>query len=158
MPVVFESSVPEFLAKYGAELESHAAEHSLILSLCQMAQQKAQRGESFEIHIATLLDDDGFVCAAVQTPPHNIVLSRARHTEVQPLVDALIEKKMNFPGIVGPSDVAASFINLWSEKTGELPVEYMDQVIYALSTVQMPPPVEGKLRWAKQSEVDIATK
>lgn len=156
MPVVFESSVPEFLAQHGAALEHHAAEHSLILSLCQMAQQKAARKEDFDIRIVTLLDDEGFVCAAVQTKPHNLVLSRARHTEVGPLVDALAETGASPPGVVGPSDVAASFITLWTEKTGQAPVEYMDQIIYALTAVQMPPPVEGRLRWARQDEADIA--
>lgn len=158
MPVDFEASVEDFLAKHGALLSQHAAEHSLILSLCQMAQQKAAGGERFDIRIATLLDDEGFVCAAVQTPPHNIVLSRARHTEVAPLVEALAEKKFSFPGIVGPSDIAGAFTTLWTEKTGEAPHEYMDQVIYALETVLMPAPVPGRLRWAKPSEADIAAR
>ncbi len=149
MPVVFDTDAKEFLKKHGQTLQRREAEHNLILSLCQMAIAK---GRDSNIRMATLLDDEGFVLAAVQTPPHNIVLSHGDANALQPLVDAVKDAGWTFPGIVGPSDVSASFQTLWTEKTGEAPIEYMDQIIYSLVNVQMPPAIDGQLRWAKPDE------
>lgn len=155
MHIAFENNPKSFLEKYGSYLEKNEAEHNLILSLCQMAEQRLSRGEKCDIRFATLSNDDGIVMATVQTPPSNIVLSRATLPEIDQLAETLASHNYAFPGIVGPSDVAASFANKWMEKTGQKSVEYMDQIIYSLTKVIFPSPIEGHLRPAKEGEENI---
>ncbi|MDE1151709.1 MAG: GNAT family N-acetyltransferase [Micavibrio sp.] len=155
MQVDVSTNAEEFLARHGAELEKRLAEHNLMLALCQSAAARAAKGENSGIRILTLNDDDGLVVAAVQTAPHNLVLSHASMPEVEPLADALVDHNFILPGIVGPSDVAASIANRWTEKTGQAPVEYMDQIIYSLTHVQIPRAVKGRLRWAEEHEIPL---
>ena len=155
MQVAFENNPGRFLAKYGEYLRQHEVEHNLILSLCQSAAQKIARGESCDIRFATLSNDEGIVMATAQTPPHNLVLSRATQHEIAPLTEMLVKQHITFPGIVGPSDIAASFAETWGALTGQKSVEYMDQIIYSLTKVLFPAPVEGSMRLAKPQETGI---
>lgn len=155
LQVAYETNPKAFLEKYGPYLMRHEAEHNLILSLCQLAEQRISTGEKNDIRFTTLSSDEGLVMVTVQTPPSNIVLSRATQPEIEQLAETLANQNYSFPGIVGPSDVAASFANKWQEKTGQKPVEYMDQIIYSLSKVTMPPPIDGVLRPAKAGEEQV---
>lgn len=152
MQTVFETKAAEFLKKYGEYFESREAEHNLILSLSHAALAKQQKGEKSDTRFAALINDDGLVVAAVQTPPHNLVLSRATTPEIEPLADALAEAGWTFPGIVGPAGEASTFSDRWALKTKQKSVEYMDQIIYSLKQVLLPPMAEGKSRLAKAGE------
>lgn len=155
MQVAFENNPKTFLSRYGDYLHRHEAEHNLILSLCQAAQKKMEKGETVDIRFATLSNDEGLVMATVQMPPHNLVLSRATQHEIAPLAEMLFRQHTHFPGIVGPSDIAASFADVWGELSGQKSVEYMDQIIYSLTKVLFPAPVEGKMRLAKPEEAPM---
>ena len=153
--IAFQSSPRDFLNKCGAVLEKDEVEHNLMLSLCQAAEKKQKKGEKADIRCSIVSDGDDFVLAAVQTPPHNIILSKSSQPDVERLAEELAKKKFKFPGIVGPSDVTSIFSNKWAELTGQKSVEYMDQIIYVLKNVVMPTPVEGEMRLAKPDEVDL---
>ncbi|TAL30438.1 MAG: GNAT family N-acetyltransferase [Alphaproteobacteria bacterium] len=155
MQIAFENNPKKFLSKHGGYLHQYEAEHNLILSLCQAAEQKIARGENCDIRFATLSNDEGIILATAQTPPHNLVLSRATQQDVQPLAEMLAKQHTHFPGIVGPSDIAASFAETWGSLTGQKSVEYMDQIIYSLTKVLMPPPIQGLMRAAKPGEAPL---
>jgi predicted GNAT family acetyltransferase len=152
MQVDFQNNPRDFLAKCGAYLKQNEAEHNLILTLCYNAEQKLQRGEKVDIRFSVLSNEEGFVLAAVQTPPHNLVLSKSGQADIEKMAETLANNNFKFPGIVGPSDVASIFSNKWTQLTGQKPVEYMDQLIYTLKKVSMPEGVEGELRFAKPEE------
>jgi hypothetical protein len=152
MQVDFQNNPREFLDKCGPYLRKNEAEHNLILTLCYHAEQKLQRGEKVDIRFSTLSGEDGLVIAAAQTPPHNLVLSKASQADIEKLAETLAGKGFSFPGIVGPSDVATIFSNKWTHLTGQKPVEYMDQLIYTLKKVSLPQPVSGELRFARPEE------
>lgn len=154
--VTFEHNPKAFLEKHGDYLKRNEAEHNLILSLCQTAEERRARGEAFDIRFATLSNDDGVVLASVQTPPQNIVLSRAAQPDFEALAETLAAHAHAFPGIVGPSDIAAAFAEKWHEKTGQEAVEIMDQIIYSLKQVTFPAETPaGSLRPAKPGEEQI---
>ncbi len=152
MQVSFQNSPREFLQKCGPYLEQHAAEHNLILTLCQNAAQKQARGEKADIRFSTLFNDNDLVIAAVQTPPANLVLSKSSQPDIEVLAETLADHNFQFPGIIGPSDVASIFSNKWTQLTGQKSVEYMDQIIYTLRKVVPPRPVEGEMRLARVEE------
>jgi predicted GNAT family acetyltransferase len=151
--VAFQTNPQDFLKKCGDLLAKHEVEHNLMLTLCQNAAQKIKKGEKPDIRCSILSSDGDFVVAAVQTPPHNLVLSKAAQPDIEQLAEKLASKNFTFPGIVGPSDVTSIFANKWTQLTGQKSVEYMDQIIYVLKKVLMPPPIAGELRFAAKEDV-----
>lgn len=153
--VDFEKDPRAFMARHGAWLKAHPAEHNIILSMCQSTERLRARGEVPDIRFVTLSSDGEPVVAAVQMPPHNLVLSRAAGDDIAYLAACMAEKNPSFPAIVGPSAVAASFAEHWSRLTGQKTIEYMDQIIYSLKTVRFPPPVAGAFRLARAEEAPL---
>lgn len=154
--VAFEHNPKAFLEKHGDYLKKNEAEHNLILSLCQTADERLARGEDFDIRFATLSNDDGVVLLSLQTPPQNIVLSRAAQPDFEALAETLAAHAHVFPGIVGPSDIASAFAEKWQEKTGQEAAEVMDQIIYSLKQVTFPAEMPaGSLRAAKPGEEQV---
>lgn len=154
MQVAFQNNPREFLSQFGPLLEKNEAEHNLMLSLCWKEEQRARQGEKTDLRCSVLFNEGEFVLAAVQSPPHNLVLSRAAQPEIEKLAESLANQNFSFPGIVGPSDVTSSFANAWMMITGNKSVEYMDQIIYSLTQVSFPPPVEGEFRFAGPDEAE----
>ena len=132
--VAFQSNPRDFLDRCGAILEKNPIEHNLILTLCQNADRKRARCEPADIRCVILTDSGEFVVAAVQTPPHNLVLSKSSGGDISQLAETLAKHKFTFPGIVGPSDVTSAFAEKWTELTGQHSIEYMDQIIYMLKS------------------------
>lgn len=153
--VDFEKNPRAFMARHGAWLKAHPAEHNVILSMCQAAERQLARGETPDIRFVTLSEEGEPQVAAVQMPPHNLVLSRAAGEDFGFMAALMAEKTPSFPAIVGPSDVAAAFAGEWTKLTGQKTVEYMDQIIYSLKTVHFPPLVEGSFRLAHEGEAPL---
>lgn len=153
--VDFEKDPRAFMARHGAWLKAHPAEHNIILSMCQSSERQIMRGETPDIRFVTLSNDGEAAVAAVQMPPHNLVLSRAAGDDLAYLAACMAEKNPSFPAIVGPSAVASSFAEQWSRLTGQRTVEYMDQIIYSLKTVRFPSPVAGTFRLARADEAPL---
>ncbi len=155
--VDFQTNPRDFLKKCGAFLERDEVEHNLMLTLCRNAEKKLNKGEKADIRCSILTEDGDFVLAAVQMPPHNLVLSKSNHPDVGQLAEAMAKNKFTFPGIVGPSDVTTVFSERWTELTGQKSIEYMDQIIYVLKNVILPPSVEGEMRFAGAGDVKLVT-
>jgi len=157
--VAFQSNARDFLERCGKILEKDPIEHNQILTMCQNAERKRANGEDSNIKCAILTDDDGeFVVAAVQTPPHNLVLTKAKSLEINALAEALVKHKFAFPGVVGPSDVTGTFVEQWTALTGQNTAESMDQIIYMLKGRELlMPEVEGEMRFAESDDVKLVT-
>ncbi len=153
--VDFEKNPRVFLARHGAWLKAHPAEHNVILSMCQSSERMMARGEVPDIRFVTLSDEGETIVTAVQMPPHNLVLSRASGDDVAFLAERMAERNPVFPAIVGPSAVASSFADHWSRLTGQKANEYMDQIIYSLKSVRFPDAVAGTFRLARADEAPL---
>ena len=156
--VAFQSNPRDFLDRCGKVLEKDPIEHNLILTLCQNAEKKRAAGEDGDIRCAILSDSGEFIVAAVQTPPHNLALSKMKSPDIGQLAETLVKHKFEFPGIVGPSDVTAAFAEQWTALTGRQFTEYMDQIIYMLKGRELlMPAVEGVLRFVVPNDVKLVT-
>ena len=106
----------------------------------------------WDIDFTSLTDEDGLIVTSARVPSRNLVLSRAREADIEKLAEDLFQKKAKFPGIMGPSDVAANFANAWTALSGQKSVEFMDQIIYAITKVVTPPKTDGSMRLFKPDE------
>ena len=156
MSAEFYKDPGAFFDAYGQTLEQNEVEHSLILSLIARALDKKITRLPFDAWFGVASSKNQPALIALQTPPHNLVLSRAYQSGAEDfLAETLVRRGAAFPGVVGPSDVAANFINAWSRLTNQQVAACMDQIIYSLKKVLLPPPVEGTMRFARPDEVSV---
>ena len=84
------------------------------------------------------------VCAALRTPPYNLVLSRpATDSAVGCLASAIDE---DLPGVTAALPEAEAFADAWAAKTGLTPRRRMAQGVYALERVLPVPAPGGAMR------------
>ena len=115
LSVVTHDSGPAFLERAGSFLTVAEAENMLLLGIAG----ELQRYESAAPPPLLTVEEDGaVVMAALQTPPHALVVSRAADKAVKALTDELARRNVALPGINGPAETAAAFQKRWSQRTG----------------------------------------
>ncbi|MEW5990291.1 MAG: GNAT family N-acetyltransferase [Chloroflexota bacterium] len=147
------ADVEVFLARAGDFLVGHEAEHCLILGLAtniRLGVQPLPEPPRFAV-VTRSGGEDRVVAAALQTPPHNIVVSIAGDLEaVDALVDAFVAEDL--PGVGGPRDTASRFAARWTATTGLPATRVMAERIYRLSAVREPRPAPGRMRPAEPAD------
>jgi tetratricopeptide (TPR) repeat protein len=117
------SGCSELVARAGAVLEAREAEHCLILGLCSTI---LAHPEIFvDPWFAVAEDGDAIVGAALQTPPHNIVLSELGHCFMQTGVPEVavkwLTKGLNAPNISDDERIALMYeLGAAYEQAGDL--------------------------------------
>lgn len=157
MDVQFTQDAKEFMKLCGDMLMQNEVEHNLILSIAQATMRYQAKGDKTSTQFMVVTDEGEPVMAAAQTAGRSIVLSRETLPAAEKLAEALVEKGVKIPGAVGPSDVASSFTNRWTELTGARIADCLDQIMYALKNVLFPPSVDGEFGKAKESEHAVIT-
>ncbi|MEJ7793880.1 MAG: GNAT family N-acetyltransferase [Gaiellaceae bacterium] len=97
-------------------------------------------------------DDDGarVVGAAVQTPPHNLILARpAEEGALEVLAEAIDDE---LPGVVGAVPEVELFGEAWERVRGAHAELRFAQGIYALEELISPEPVPGRARAATEKD------
>jgi predicted GNAT family acetyltransferase len=151
------ASVQDFLGLAGTYLEGREAEHNLILALTGAL---STRPELFAQppRFAVATNDAGeVIAAAIQTPPHQVVLSETADPRATvALADALVD--LDLPGVLGPSADAEAFARRWAATHPDRMVgEGMRERIYRLTSVVPPRPAPGRARIAVESDRNLVT-
>ena len=97
----------------------------------------------------------GIVAATMRTPPFNQVLSLTHDLEaVDLIVDAVSDASL--PGVLGPTEAAARFANLWTDRTGSAARLATRERIFRLERL-IPParPAAGRWRLATSADRDL---
>lgn len=146
-----------FMRGAGAFLLQNEVEHNLILSIVQATQRHIAKGEKVVTDFMTVTDNDNgeVLMTAVQTQGRSMVISREALPAAERFAEKLFEQKRDVKGVVGPADVAASFVNRWTELTGQTVEDCMDQIMYALKNVLFPAAIDGE--FVKATEKDVKT-
>ena len=148
-PSLFLSDIEPYLLR-------REAENNLIFGLTNELIRNRQRYGDEEPVLLGVTDDGTVVAAAIQTPPHNLVLSYPSDSSaLEILAEELHRAAINLPGVTGPSAEAEQFALLWNTLTGTKRTKKMAQRIYKLTSVKKPQGVSGRLRPADPSELDL---
>ena len=147
------ADVGAFMARAGEYLAAHEAEHCLILGIAtniRLGTMPLPEPPLFAI-VTGGEGEDHVVAAALQTPPHNAVLSMVDDLEA---VDALAEALAGeaLPGVTGPRDAAAHFAERWAARAGRRASRRMAERIYRVSAVRAPRPAPGRMRPAERAD------
>jgi predicted GNAT family acetyltransferase len=93
------------------------------------------------------------VGAALQTPPHNLVLARPAEIDALGiLARALVGAQIHLPGVTAALPEADAFAEAWSGLTGWAVRRVMGQGVYELSSVRDVPVAPGTTRRAERPE------
>ena len=90
--------------------------------------------------------------AVLQTPPHAVQVTEGNEAELDSIVEALLARGCQLPGIVAVSDVARTFGQAWCRATGLRLRPHMAQGLYRIDRVAAVPDVPGRLRPGLEAE------
>jgi hypothetical protein len=129
-----------FFAHVSPFLARREAEHNLLLGFRSTLERDPHAYGPDDPYLAAAKAGDEVVGVAVRTPPHTLVLSLMEMPVVEAFAASLRDARL--PGVSGPADVAASFV----ERLGAPAARTMASRIYEASEVVAPRPVRGRMR------------
>ncbi len=130
------------------------ARHNLYLALLDTLQRHPTTYPEF--HLWIVEDHGEIVGAAMQTPPHNIVLAEPGIAEVVDLlVDAIDDADVRPPGVVGGVVEAHAFADAWGARHGGDHRTINRQGIYELTTIRDRGSADGGPRLADADDLAL---
>ena len=137
MKVNFHSNLADFYELVIPFLVEHEAPNNLLIGILNTLKQDLRfySNEGKPIFISIEKDDE-IKFVALRTPPFNQLISYTEDLNtIDILVEALINKKYDIPGVLGFKEGALKFAQLWGEKTDQEYLLGTHERIYRLDTV-----------------------
>ena len=148
MEAVRVDDAAEFLRRAEALLLADEARHNLLLGVAGTLRDHP--GHYPEQRLWLILDGARVVGAAVQTPPHNLILARPAEEAALGVLAAAIDEEL--PGVVGAVPEVELFGAAWERASGAHAELRVAQGIYALEKLISPEPVAGRARAAIEED------
>ena len=111
-------------------------------------------------YFATVEDERGLVVAGLMTPPFNLQIFSpvSSPTEgLRAILDDLQANRWPLPGVLARTNLAREMAGLWAARTGGTVETQMNQRVYALEKVSPLPAIDGDLRPAGETDIDLVT-
>jgi len=107
-------------------------------------------------HLWSVEEVGTVVGAALQTPPHNLVLAQPVAEGANALLaDEIGSAGIQLPGVVGGRPEAEAFAAAWCARSGDTARRVMGQGIYSLTEVLPVPAVAGTPRTARPDDLNL---
>jgi uncharacterized protein len=130
------------------------ARHHLLLGLSQTLIARPDVYPNF--HLWTVEEGRRTLLAALQTPPHNLTVSRPASTDaLEFLAVELARTGSSLPGVTAALPEAEDFAARWAEATGARVSRRAALAIHRLVRVRQPPPVAGTMRRAVEADREL---
>jgi predicted GNAT family acetyltransferase len=150
------SDAGAFLAVAEEALLREEAKNNLLLGIADRVSRGRTYGEEPPI-FATVEVQGDLVVAAIRTPPFPLIVHciDGRHEALDPLVDYLLNADPELPGVNGEVSIAAAFAERWTERSSRPAELDMQMRVYTLREVKRPDGVPGRMRLAREEDVDL---
>jgi hypothetical protein len=135
-------------------LEAQEAENNLILGVCSWFAAHPERIKQTP-YFAIVEENKRIEAAAMMTPPHKLVLTRAKAEILGVLVNDLLQRRVVLPGVNGPGQTSLAFAKRWAKKKRCTYRLRRSLRIYQLSHVTPPRPVSGRMRLGLAMDKDV---
>ncbi len=117
-------------------LLAREAENNLLLSILNSLKENIHDNGKEMPLLFTLTDHDEVKLIALRTPPHDIVISYVDDlNSIEVLVEELLKRNENLPGVLSFKKAADKFAELWCEKNSLKPHLLRKERIYKLVEV-----------------------
>lgn len=142
---------PALLAAAEPLLLLDEARHNLMLGIA--GNVRDHPGLYREFRGWVVQNEGRVVGAALQTPPHNLVVAQSAAADaLETLADALGDERIELPGVTGALPEADTFAEAWVARTGLGRRPRMRQAIYRLTQVLTVDGVPGRPRNATAAD------
>lgn len=153
--VLAYENISEFEVAVSPKLYLEEALHNLILGLIEHIKSGSRTYDKPENRplLIAVFSKDSLLGAALQTPPHNLVLSLMPQESICLLAERLYRQGYRFPGVIGSASDA--FAETWGRLAAITPRLVMEQGIYKLLRVTFPDSVAGHMRVATLEDLEL---
>jgi hypothetical protein len=148
--LTWPDTIAEFLGLAGGLLAAREAEHNLILGLCHTLLHHPEVYP--EARFAVVSEGGRVLAAAMQTVPHNVILSEMTAAHAEAIADALADDATEIPGVLGPVTEARAFVGRFAARTGRAGAIEIRQRIFRADRVLPPRPAPGRWRLAREGD------
>ena len=138
-----------FLEEVGEVLYSRETINNLILGVSERLVMDPQAYQN--PFFASVNNESGeMLLASVMTPPHPMILAGGKHFArgLSALIPYLQRNGIALPGVIGPVQISEEFEKIWRRRTRQPGKIRMNQRVYELRSVRLPPLPEGQFRIA----------
>ncbi len=148
------ASAAEWMEQALPLMLKHEVENNLMLGLGLAA---AEHPEKFPRGVkAWSVEENGTaVAAALNTPPHNLILTRCSDAVLDAVAAELCEQRDSFPGVIGPDPIPRRFAERWAERTGVTARCRMQQRIHRCAEVVRPEMAAGRALAARADDAPL---
>jgi uncharacterized protein len=151
MKVTRFTDAQAFNEHIGAVLAPRERENNLLLGIVR---NLAEKPDDAACMLAVAAETET-VCAAVMTPPLNLVLSTGPTEVVATLIDHLEAADIRVLGVLSIAAMADAFASAWQRRVGSSVDFGIDMRLYALGTLPRLPPAPGGLQAAAIADVPL---
>ncbi|NQW16899.1 MAG: GNAT family N-acetyltransferase [Chloroflexi bacterium] len=154
--VIFDGPA-EFLATVDPLLRRREAEHSLLLGIARGLATGEIPQESYtgDPGYYAVREDGRPRIAALRTPPHKLLMTRASGAELDCLIDGIHCADGDNPGVQAESETAREFAERWCRKSRKISRAGMKMRIHELTEVIPPVRPRGHFRAATDRDVPL---
>jgi uncharacterized protein len=150
--VIKESSIVDFKRDVEPFLRQDVMKNILCLRLITSIED----GMYDEFHLFKVMNDDQVIAVAMQTPPHNLVLSMGTKAAIEALARHIQDQHQVIPGVNGLAESTSAFAQAFNMNdailTPKLGLQY-----YVLDQIAPLRPVTGAVRRAGMHDLDLIT-
>lgn len=151
------TDLPAFAARVEPYLFAHEAEHCLPIGILSTSKEDPSFLKEPPYLACVEEHDERIILVAIQTPPHNLVLSLLAdgfvpEDAIQALTSDACESGLTLPGVHAPVALAETFARAWSGVTGNSYHVDVRERIYRLRQVQWPRPATGAMRHIEERD------
>jgi uncharacterized cupin superfamily protein len=152
LKIEFSRNAEDFLEESIGFLGLREAEYSLLIGLSELRKKTNKNPDDYRF--ATVYKKEeliGGFCVSEK----NLVLSGFEEPVLKNIADFLFDKKIKFPGVVGPALTSEAFARIWSHVSSGSYKLGMGQKINKLEAVTMPSGDSGKLVLAAEKDKEL---
>jgi len=144
----------EYAAAVAPLLSRAPARHNLMLGILDLLERRPEVYPTF--HLWSVTDGSTLVGAALQTPPHHLVVAQAGGPgALEALAEAIAGAGMRPPGIVAALPEAEDFAAAWTARLGETTEVDTRQGVYELKTVRDRGDARGSPRLGTGDDLEL---
>ncbi len=148
----------DFQVTAAALLDQRPAENSLMIGIVARLVEDgdAEAADPEKRPLLCVVEEAGRVAAAaVRTPPHPLVVSRAPSQTLAFMAERLHADGVSLPGVNGPKPASEAFSDAWARLSGQQARVEMSLGAYRLDRVSAVPKVPGRLVQAGVDDTEL---
>jgi uncharacterized protein len=149
-------SIQEFWQEAEAFLLLHEAENSWLLGIAYTLLHHGDRYPHVP-YLAIAKTNNSILAAAIRTPPHKLLLSKAQNLDALTVVAQDLHQE-SLPGVAGLVFEVEAFVQIWQNFTGQSARRTVEMRIHELTSVQPVASVKGDLRLATEGDCALLMK